>query len=118
VPLLLSTAKNNLEDVAIEWNDGVSICVVMASKGYPDRYEKGLPITGLETLKGLDNVQVFHAGTSMKDGKIVTDGGRVLGVTALGKDIQEAQKTVYDAIRKISFEGAHYRRDICAKAMK
>jgi len=118
VPLLLSTAKNKLEDVAIKWNDGVSVCVVMASKGYPDSYEKGLPISGLETLKGLDNVQVFHAGTSMKDGKIVTDGGRVLGVTALGKDIQEAQKTVYDAIRKISFEGAHYRRDICAKAMK
>lgn len=118
VPLLLSTAKNKLEDVTIKWNDGVSVCVVMASKGYPDSYEKGLPISGLETLKGLDNVQVFHAGTSMKDGKIVTDGGRVLGVTALGKDIQEAQKTVYDAIRKISFEGAHYRRDICAKAMK
>jgi len=118
VPLLLSTAKNKLEDVAIKWNDGVSVCVDMASKGYPDSYEKGLPISGLETLKGLDNVQVFHAGTSMKDGKIVTDGGRVLGVTALGKDIQEAQKTVYDAIRKISFEGAHYRRDICAKAMK
>ncbi len=118
VPLLLSTAKNKLEDVAIKWNDGVSVCVVMASKGYPDSYEKGLPISGLETLKGLDNVHVFHAGTSLKDGKIVTNGGRVLGVTALGKDIQEAQKTVYDAIRKISFEGAHYRRDICAKAMK
>ncbi|HHT9130617.1 MAG TPA: phosphoribosylamine--glycine ligase [Candidatus Brocadiaceae bacterium] len=118
VPLLLSTAKNTLEEVAIEWNDGVSVCVVMASKGYPDKYEKGLPISGLETLKGLDNVQVFHAGTSMKDGKVVTNGGRVLGVTALGKDIQEAQKTVYGAIQKISFEGAHYRRDICAKAMK
>lgn len=117
VPLLLSTTTNTLEDVEIEWNDGVSICVVMASKGYPDTYEKGFEISGLETLKGLDNVQVLHAGTAAKDGKIVTNGGRVLGVTALGKDIQEAQKTVYSAIQNITFEGAHYRRDIGAKAI-
>lgn len=117
VPLLLSTTTNTLEDVEIEWNDGVSICVVMASKGYPDTYEKGFEISGLETLKGLDNVQVLHAGTAAKDGKIVTNGGRVLGVTALGKDIQEAQKTVYSAIQHITFEGAHYRRDIGAKAI-
>jgi phosphoribosylamine--glycine ligase len=118
VPLLLSTIKSNLENIGdIEWNDCASICVVMASRGYPGKYEKGFPISGLETLKGLDNVQVFHAGTSMKDGKVITNGGRVLGVTALGKDIQEAQKTVYGAIQKLSFEGAHYRRDIGAKAM-
>ena len=117
VPLLLSTVKNTLEDIDIEWNGCVSVCVVMASQGYPDKYEKGFPISGLETIKGLDNVQVFHAGTSIKDGKVITNGGRVLGVTALGKDIQEAQKTVYGAIQKLSFEGAHYRRDIGAKAI-
>ncbi|MCF6155180.1 MAG: phosphoribosylamine--glycine ligase [Candidatus Brocadia sp.] len=117
VPLLLSTGKNTLEDTEIEWDNGASICVVMASKGYPDKYEKGFPISGLETVRGLDNVQVFHAGTSMKYGKVITNGGRVLAVTALGKNIPEAQKTVYGAIQKLSFEGAHYRRDIGAKAI-
>lgn len=117
VPLLVSTVKNTLEDIEIEWNDCVSVCVVMASKGYPDNYEKGFPISGLETIKEMDNVQVFHAGTSMKDGKITTNGGRVLGVTALGENVQEAQRTVYGAIQKLSFKGAHYRRDIGAKAI-
>src|SRR3989304_7687304 len=117
VPLLLAAAKDNLEDAEVEWHDCASICVVMASHGYPDNYEKGLPISGLEALKGLNNVQVFHAGTSVKDGKVVTNGGRVLGVTTVGKDLWEAQKNVYEAIQKISFNGAHYRRDIGAKAI-
>lgn len=117
VPILLSTEKNTLEDAEIEWNDGVAICVVMASKGYPDSYEKGVPIFGLETIKEFDHVQVFHAGTAVRDRKIATNGGRVLGVTALGKDLQEAQKTAYGAIEKLSFAGAHYRRDIGAKAL-
>jgi len=103
--------------VEVEWHDCASICVVMASNGYPDNYEKGLPISGLDVLKGLDNVQVFHAGTSLKDGKVVTNGGRVLGVTTVGKDLREAQKNVYEAIQKVSFNGAHYRRDIGAKAI-
>jgi len=117
VPLLLTTAKSNLEEAEVEWHDCASICVVMASNGYPDTYEKGLPISGLEALKGLDNVQVFHAGTSLKDGKVVTSGGRVLGVTTVGKDLWEAQKNVYEALKKLSFNGAHYRRDIGAKAI-
>lgn len=117
VPLILSTVKNNLEEINIEWNNGVSVCVVMTSRGYPDKYERGFPISGLETVRELPNVQVFHAGTSMKDRKVITNGGRVLGVTAVGKDIQEAQKTAYGAIQKLSFEGAHYRRDIGAKAV-
>ncbi|MEP9410516.1 MAG: phosphoribosylamine--glycine ligase [Candidatus Brocadia sp.] len=117
VPLLVSTINNTLENTEIAWNDGASICVVMASRGYPDKYEKGFPISGLETIRGLNNVQVFHAGTSMKDRKVITNGGRVLGVTALGKNILEAQQAVYSAVQKISFEGAHYRRDIGAKAI-
>ncbi|MDN3513861.1 MAG: phosphoribosylamine--glycine ligase [Candidatus Brocadia sp.] len=117
VPLLLSTAKNTLEEVEIEWHDCASVCVVMTSKGYPDAYEKGFSISGLDSIRGLDNVQVFHAGTSMKDGRVITNGGRVLGVTALGKNIPEAQKAAYGAIQKLSFEGAYYRRDIGAKAM-
>lgn len=117
VPLLLSTVTNNLEDVGVEWYDGVSLCVVMASKGYPDKYERGFSISGLETAKELRDVHVFHAGTSARNGTIVTNGGRVLGVTALGENLQEAQKKVYGAIQKISFDGAHYRRDIGAKAI-
>ncbi len=117
VPLLLSTVKDKLEDAEVEWNDCASVCVVMASGGYPDKYKKGLPISGLETIKELGNVQVFHAGTSMKDGKITTGGGRVLGVTAVGENIQDAQRAAYGAIQRLSFEGAHYRRDIGAKAI-
>jgi phosphoribosylamine---glycine ligase len=117
VPLLLSAAQDNLEDTEIAWHDNTSICVVMASKDYPDKYISGFPISGLEAARKLKNIQVFHAGTSLKNGRVVTNGGRVLGVTAVGKDIQEAQKNVYEAIQRISFEGAHYRRDIGAKAL-
>ena len=117
VPLLLSTVKNNIEEVEIEWHDGVSVCVIMASKGYPDKYEKGLPVFGLEAVKSLTNVQVFHAGTAIKDGKVVTNGGRVLGVTILERDLEKAQKNVYEAIKKLSFDGAYYRKDIGTKAI-
>ena len=117
VPLLLSTVKNNIEEVEIEWHDGVSVCVIMASKGYPDKYEKGLPIFGLEAVKSVNNVQVFHAGTAIKDGKVVTNGGRVLGVTILERDLEKAQKNVYEAIKKLSFDGAYYRKDIGTKAI-
>lgn len=117
VPLLLSTVKNNIEEVEIEWHDGVSVCVIMASKGYPDKYEKGLPVFGLEAVKNVNNVQVFHAGTTIKDGKVVTNGGRVLGVTILERDLEKAQKNVYEAIKKLSFDGAHYRKDIGTKAI-
>lgn len=117
VPLLLSTVKNNIEEVEIEWHDGVSVCVIMASKGYPDKYEKGLPVFGLEAVKSVNNVQVFHAGTAIKDGKVVTNGGRVLGVTILERDLEKAQKNVYEAIKKLSFDGAHYRKDIGTKAI-
>ncbi|OHB85695.1 MAG: phosphoribosylamine--glycine ligase, partial [Planctomycetes bacterium RIFCSPHIGHO2_02_FULL_38_41] len=115
VPLLLSTVKNNIEEVEIEWHDGVSVCVIMASKGYPDKYEKGLPVFGLEAVKSVTNVQVFHAGTAIKDGKVVTNGGRVLGVTILERDLEKAQKNVYEAIKKLSFDGAYYRKDIGTK---
>ncbi|MBE7446999.1 MAG: phosphoribosylamine--glycine ligase [Planctomycetia bacterium] len=116
VPILLSTVTDTLEDTDIAWNDCAAICVVMTSKGYPDAYEKGFPVSGLETIKKNDDVVVFHAGTSMKNGKITTSGGRVLGVTALGKNIQEAQKVAYKAIQRITFAGCHYRKDIGAKA--
>jgi len=91
--------------------------VVMASGGYPGSYPKGKPILGLAEAAKLPGAKVFHAGTALKDGQIVTNGGRVLGVTALGKDLKAAQAAAYAAVEKISFEGAHFRHDIAAKAL-
>lgn len=118
LPLLLATVEEKLETVAFQWDPRTALCVVMASRGYPEAYEKGKEINGLESLKGLKDVVVFHAGTTKKQGKVLTDGGRVLGVTALGEDVLEAQKRAYAAIEHISFEGAYYRRDIGAKAVQ
>jgi phosphoribosylamine--glycine ligase len=92
--------------------------VVAASGGYPGRYEVGYAIEGLEEAAKTQDVAVFHAGTQQKDGKIVTSGGRVFGVSALGASIREAQNLAYAGIRKISFTGMHYRTDIAAKALK
>ena len=119
VPLLFSTACGSLDldKTVVEWDDNAAVCVVMASKGYPGGYEKGFPITGIEAATGLGKAQVFHAGTARKHGRLVSNGGRVLSVTALGKTIQDAQSNAYAAVQKISFEGAHYRRDVGAKAV-
>jgi phosphoribosylamine--glycine ligase len=117
VPVLTATINDTLEDTEIIWHEEASLCVVIASKGYPEIYEKGVPISGLDTLKSLQNIQVFHSGTAVKDETIVTNGGRVLGVASLGKDLQEAQRNVYEAIKNVSFAGAHYRKDIGAKAL-
>jgi len=92
--------------------------VVMASEGYPGSYETGKVITGIDEADAMDGVKVFHAGTALKDGKIVTAGGRVLGVTALGDDIPDAIERAYRACDVIKWDGAYYRRDIGAKAMK
>lgn len=112
-------AINNetLSDLDIQWDDRACTCVIMASGGYPKSYLKGIEITGLENGQ-LDGVTVYHAGTAIKDGKLVTSGGRVLGVTALGDTLEEALKKSYDAVDKIKFENAHYRKDIGQKALK
>jgi phosphoribosylamine--glycine ligase len=89
----------------------------MASGGYPDSYAKGKPILGLAEAARLPNVKVFHAGTAKSGDQIVTNGGRVLGVTALGRDLKSAQAAAYAAVEKIHFDGAHFRRDIAAKAL-
>ena len=111
-------AINNgtLSDLDIEWSDEACACVIMASGGYPKSYPKGLEITGL-TDGQADGVIVYHAGTAIKDGKLVTNGGRVLGVTALGKDLREALDKSYAAVEKIHFENAHCRKDIGQKAL-
>jgi len=96
----------------VKWRREAAVCIVLASMGYPGNYTSGKVISGLEDVAGMEDVMVFHAGTAMHEGRIVTSGGRVLGVTALGKDIGDAVYRAYEVIEKISFEGMHYRRDI------
>jgi phosphoribosylamine--glycine ligase len=116
--VLVAVCENRLEKVSIEWDPRPAVCVVMASGGYPDKYEKGKKITGLEDVKQIKDIVVFHAGTAEKDGDIVTAGGRVLGVTALGRTIPEAKVKAYEGVEKIHFDGAYYRGDIAGKAIK
>ncbi|NQT87873.1 phosphoribosylamine--glycine ligase [bacterium] len=118
VPVLLAVATTGLEDVALDWDPRPSVCVVMASGGYPGPYEKGKVITGLEEAATVEDAMVFHAGTALKAGKVVTTGGRVLGVTARGDDIQSAIDRAYETVAKINFPGAQYRTDIGAKAAR
>jgi phosphoribosylamine--glycine ligase len=115
---IMAVIEGKLADTSIEWDKRAAVCVVMASGGYPGKYEKGKEITGIEEAEALGDVKVFHAGTKLDDGKVVTNGGRVLGVTALGDTIKAAQQRAYEAVDKIHFEGAQYRTDIADKAIK
>ena len=117
VPILEACMKGNLSQHKIEWDNRASVCVVMTSKGYPGDYEKGKIIEGLKEVSRMEGVFVFHAGTTFKDGKIMTNGGRVLGVTGLGEDIPRAIERAYQAVKKISWDGVHYRTDIGQKAL-
>ncbi|HUL31912.1 MAG TPA: phosphoribosylamine--glycine ligase, partial [Thermodesulfobacteriota bacterium] len=117
VPILEACMKGTLSQQRIEWDSQASVCVVMASKGYPGDYEKGKIIKGLKEASGMESVFVFHAGTTLKDGQVTTNGGRVLGVTALGEDVPRAIERAYQAVKKISWEGVHYRTDIGQKAL-
>ena len=116
VELLDASASGTLARHELKWKPEASVCVVMASGGYPGSYPKGKVITGIDAANQMPRTKVFHAGTTLKDGHIVTNGGRVLGVTALGKDLKAAQAAAYAAVEKIHFDGAHFRRDIAAKA--
>jgi phosphoribosylamine--glycine ligase len=119
VELLEATADGRLDEVSPpEWDERPAVCVVMASEGYPGKYERGQPIRGLEEAEQLPDVKVFHAGTARRDGQIVTDGGRVLGVTALGTSISAAKLQAYRAVKSIRFSGAWCRKDISDKALK
>jgi phosphoribosylamine--glycine ligase len=116
--VMKATAEGRLDEMELSWKDEASMCVVLSSKGYPASYEKGKVIKGLDSFRGRDDVFVFHAGTGLnKNGDIITSGGRVLGVTALGSDIKAAKANAYDAVSKISFEGMHYRKDIGDRAI-
>jgi phosphoribosylamine---glycine ligase len=112
VPLLLAAARGEAWPPARSWSSSASVCVNVASGGYPGKYQTGIPIRGVEAAEARDGVQVFHAGTAMRDGRLVTAGGRVLGVTAVAQDIEAAITVAYAAVRDISFEGMHYRTDI------
>ncbi len=116
IDIFMAISEQRLSKVNVKWSDKASLCVILASEGYPGKYRKGLPITGLEMVKGLKDVIVFHAGTKFnEEGAIVTSGGRVLGVTALGNDLQEARQKAYSAVGLINFEGMQYRKDIGLK---
>ena len=117
VPLLHAAAQGDLSSVRVEWRREAAVCVVGAAQGYPGHYQKGKKITGIEHLAGRPDVWAFHAGTRTGPaGEIRTAGGRVFGVTALGKDIADARRRAYEAIGQVSFPGMHYRRDIAAGA--
>jgi len=117
VPVLEAVVEGRLLGQTIEWKPDASVCVVMTSRGYPGPYERGYPIAGLREAAAEPGVIVFHAGTSRKNHQVLTAGGRVLGVTALGPKIQDAIASAYRAVKKIHWEGAHYRTDIGARAL-
>jgi phosphoribosylamine--glycine ligase len=114
----LAVCDARLEEVFLKWDPRPAVCVVMAAGGYPGDYEKGRVITGLEEAAELQDVMVFQAGTRQQNGNVVTSGGRVLGVTALGPTIAAAQARAYGAVARIHFEGAYYRHDIADKAIQ
>ncbi len=116
VDIILAALNGKLGDIDIRWRDEAAVCVILASAGYPGDYAKGLPIDGLEEAER--EALVFHAGTAERDGRIVTNGGRVLGVVGRGADIREARERAYAAAGKIRFEGKHFRTDIAARALK
>ena len=116
VPILLAVASGDLSGVEIQWHDKAAVCVVLAAGGYPGDYRKGDPIAGLAKAGALEELVVFHAGTREAGGEVLTSGGRVLGVTALGSTVQEAIDRAYQGVALISWPEMHYRRDIGAKA--
>ena len=116
-PLLEATIDGTIDKCAIEWDTRAAVTVVLASAGYPGKYETGKSISGLEEAAKLQDVQIFHAGTKRDAGKIKTAGGRVLAVTALGSTIEDARERAYEAVSRIHFENCHYRRDIALSAV-
>jgi phosphoribosylamine---glycine ligase len=118
LPALLTTAEGRLDGVALEWSDDPALCVVVAAKGYPGAYAKGLEIKGLDEAARDPAVQIFHAGTKRDGNRILADGGRVLGVTARGPDVREAQERAYAAVDKIDWQGGFCRRDIGWRAVE
>ena len=118
IEALEASVEGRVSDGDFRWSQDASVCVVMSSGGYPGTFEAGKWISGLEEARRMEGVKVFHSGTSRHDGKYFTSGGRVLGVTARGQDLKTAVDRAYATVESIRFEGAHYRKDIAAKALK
>lgn len=118
VEAMLAVEEGCLDSVEIGLNPGAAVCVVLASGGYPGPYEKGKEIRGLETLDSMEDVVAFHAGTKVSNTKVITDGGRVLGITAFGDGMKDAIDRVYEAVRHVSFAGMHFRKDIGRRALR
>lgn len=116
VDIFEAVIDGTLDKINIEWSDAACVCVIMASGGYPENYKKGYEIKGIEQAELDSNIIVFHAGTKKENGKYYTNGGRVLGVTAIGKDLKHARERAYKAVEKIQFQDAHYRKDIGVKS--
>ncbi|MFS1514212.1 phosphoribosylamine--glycine ligase [Chengkuizengella sp. SCS-71B] len=112
--IFLAAINGRLQEIEINWSEEAAVCVVLSSGGYPGAYEKGIPMHGLDEV---ESSVVFHAGTALKDGQIVTNGGRLVGVTATGTNIEEARQKAYADVEKIDYEGKHYRTDIAKKAL-
>ncbi len=122
VEVMLATIHQRLDQITLEWDERTAVCVVIASEGYgwkpDDQVKKGVEITGLEAAAQTPDTVLFHAGTAMANGKLVTSGGRVLGVTSLGATVEEARAKAHAAIEKIHFDGMQWRKDIGAKAIR
>jgi len=117
VEVMAAVARHKLDQVVLEWDPRPAVCVVMSSGGYPGDYRRGFEITGVDEADAMADVKVFHAGTATRGDRLVTSGGRVLGVTALGETIAAAQSRAYEAVAKIAWEGAYCRKDIASKAI-
>ena len=115
--VLQAVVRGKLDEAAMEWDRRPAVCVVLASGGYPGHYEKGKEIAGLREAAAMTDVIVFHAGTTERDGRVFTSGGRVLGVTGLGNTVKEAQERAYEAVKVIRFDGMQYRTDIASRAI-
>jgi phosphoribosylamine--glycine ligase len=117
VDVIVAMSENRLDQVELVWDRRAALCVIATSKGYPGEYSTGVPITGVVEADAMPGVKVFHSGTKLAGKQLVTDGGRVLGVTALGSSVSEARRRAYAAMAKIQFEGMHYRKDIGHQAL-
>lgn len=116
--IIEKTKEFKLGSLSLKWNDGYALCVVLASGGYPEKYEKGKEIKGLEECENMEDLYIFHAGTKRENNKFFTNGGRVIGVLGFGKDLKKAKDRAYEGVSKIYFEGMHYRKDIGDKGFK
>lgn len=118
IDILNAVIEGTLHKINIEWEDNAAVCVVLSSGGYPGKYQKGKVISGLERLEKMEDIIAFHAGSKLQDNKVITSGGRVLGITAWDETISKAKERAYKGIKEIHFEDMYYRKDIAAKAIK